>query len=181
MKKNPLSAWDYVEPQFYLRRPWRLITDTWRGLKNFWHRGRYGYSYTDSYNVGYWAPRVIAEALRAMSSNLHTYPGHSPWETPEKWEEHLRELANKFQRCADFLDGCSTDERNEYSKEYIEMCAKTRFDYDKNGILTLVRTPEETELKEKYWARAQKLAEVDRQYARDVFAFFGENLGEYWD
>ena len=94
-------------------------------------------------------------------------------------------MANKLQRCADFLDGdCETDERNEYKEAFYEMCERTHREYkDENGniVWTSERTPEDAELRDKYFKRCEELAKVDEQYAREVFGFLGENLGRYWD
>lgn len=94
-------------------------------------------------------------------------------------------MADKLQRCADFVDGeCPTDERNEYKDAFFEMCERTHREYtNENGntVWTSERTEEDKELTEKYFARCKELAEVDKRYAREVFGFLGENLGRYWD
>lgn len=185
MKHNPLSVWTFsYRKSYYLTHPHKFLKDIYWNARNFWHRGRYGYAYTDVWNLGDWAPRVIAEALRYLAKHSYGYPGRVPYETPEKWTEHLEYLANQMQRCADFLDGeCETDERNEYKKAFYEMCERTHREYkDENGniVWTSERTSEDNELRDKYFERAKELAEVDKRYAREVFGFFGENLGQYW-
>ena len=176
-KKNPLSVWTFpYHKRYYITHPWKWFNDLYWNVRNFWHRGRYGYAYVDVWNLGDWAPRVIAEALRYLAKHHHGYPGYVPWETPEKWAEHLKYLANQFQRCADLMDGeCETDERNEYKKAFEERAHR---DYT---IWTFGRTPEEDELRNKYFERCKELQEVDKCYAREVFGFFGENLMRYWD
>lgn len=185
MKKNPLSVWTFpYRKSYYLTHPWKLFKDIYWNIRNFWHRGRYGYAYVDVWNMCDWAPRVIAEALRYLRDHSHGYPGVSPWETPEKWHDHLDYLANQFQRCADFQDFVATDERNEYKDDFEAMSERTHREYkDENGftVWTSERTPADEELAKKYFERAAELAKVDRMYAREVFEFFGENLGRYWD
>ena len=186
MNKNPLSVWTFpYRKTYYLTHPWKWFHDLYWNVRNFWHRGRYGYAYVDAWSICDWAPRVIAEALRYMRDHGHGYPGVPPWETPEKWRDHLTYLANQFQRCADFLDGeCDTDERNEYKDAFYEMCNRTHREYkDEKGniVWTSERTPEDDELRDKYFKRCAELAKVDAQYAREVFGFFGEHLGRYWD
>ena len=185
-KQNPLSVWTFsYRKSYYLTHPWKWIKDAYWNVRNFLHRGRYGYAYVDVWNLGDWAPRVIAEALRYLAKHHCGYPAYVPYETPEKWTEHLEYLANQFQRCADFMDGeCETDERNEYKDAFYEMCERTHREYkDENGniVWTSERTPEDNELKDKYFNRCEELAKVDAQYAREVFGFFGEHLGRYWD
>ena len=170
--------------RYYLTHPWKIVKDIYWNIRNFWHRGRFGYAYVDVWNFCDWYPRVGAEALRYLALHNCGYPGHPPWETPEKWRAHLNEMANKLQRCADFLDSdCETDERNEYKKEYEEIIGRTyKTEKDGKWIRThFDMTPEEQELCNKYYERQKELQEVDKRYAREVFGFLGENLGRYWD
>lgn len=186
MKKNPLSVWTFsYRPSYYITHPWKLFKDVYWNFRNFWHRGRYGYAYVDVWNLGDWAPRVIAEAMRYLADHGHGYPGYPPWDTPERWHEFLHLFARKLQRCADFMDSeYPDDERNEYKKAFEEMCDRTHREYkDERGytVWTSERTEEDNELRDKYFKRQEELMKVDRQYAREVFAFFGENLSRWWD
>lgn len=185
-QKNQLSIWTYpYRKTYYLTHPWKWFYDTYWNFRNWIHRANKGFAYIDCWNFCDWYPRVGAEALRYLAHHNSAYPGVSPWETPEKWQAHLEEMANKLQRCADFLDSdCDTDERNEYKKAFYEMCERTHREYkDEKGniVWTSERTPEDDELRDKYFKRCEELAKVDRQYTREVFGFLGENLGRYWD
>lgn len=186
MKKNPLSIWTFpYSRRYYVTHPWHWFYDAYWNIRNFWHRGKYGYAYTDVWNLGDWAPRVIAEALRYLAEHSHGYPGHIPWETPEKWCAHLNELANKMQRCADFMDSdFKLDERNEYKKAFEEMLEGAwRESKDERGLISthFEMTDEDKELRDKYYKRQEELQKVDKRYAREVFGYFGENLGRWWD
>ena len=185
-KKNPLSVWSYpYKKTYYLTHPWKWWHDTYWNIRNWIHRANKGFAYTDCWNFCDYYPRVGAEALRYLARHNSGYPGYPPWETPEKWREHLNEMASKLQHCADFLDSeCETDERNEYQEAFYEMCDRTHREYkDEKGntVWTSERTPEDEELAEKYFKRCEELNKVDRRYAREVFGFLGENLGRYWD
>ena len=184
MKKNPLSVWTFsYRKSYYLTHPHKFLKDLYWNVRNFWHRGRYGYAYVDVWNLGEWAPKVIAEALRYLAAHHCAYPGKVPYETPEKWKEHLEYLANQFQRCADFQDVCITDERNEYKEEYEEMMNRVYEESTKDGMVYagFKLTDEDKKLRDKYFARCKELAEVEARYAREVFAKFGENLNIFWD
>lgn len=186
MNKNPLSVWTFpYRKSYYLTHPWKWFKDLYWNIRNFWHRGRYGYAYVDVWNFGEWYPRVAAGALRYLAEHASGYPGVEPWETPEKWERHLKELAIKLDKCADTLYFDSTDERNEYAKEFYdthEHLIHHREELPNGCIRTWTdETPEYKELREKYWNRMKELAEEDTRFCREVYTFLGENLGRYWD
>ena len=185
MKNNPLSLWTLsYRKSYYITHPWKLFKDIYWNCRNFWHRGRYGYAYVDVWNLGDWAPRVIAEALRYLANHGQGYPGVSPWETPEKWREHLNYLANQMQRCADFMDSdFGLDERNEYKKAYEEMLDRTMTTSKESEWATIhfEMTEADKELSKNYYKRQAELIKVDKQYAHEVFGYFGENLSRWWD
>lgn len=165
MKRNPLSVWTFsYRKSYYLTHPWKFFNDIYWNCRNFWHRGRYGYAYTDVWNFCDWYPRVAAEALRYMAKHGSGYPGVAPWETPEKWRDHLEYLANQLQRCSDSQSFSWGRERNEYWEEY----SKDVFHAN-------------AELRKNYLRREEEIAQADHQYQEEVFKFLGSNLQRYWD
>ena len=185
-KENPLSIWTFsYRKSYYLTHPWRWFNDIYWNIRNFWHRGRYGYAYTDVWNLGFWAPRVISEALHYLADHSHGYPGTPPWDTPERWRDFLHLFAKKMRRCSDFMDSdFDLDERNEYKKAFEEMCDRAHREYKDeygNTVWAFELTPEDKELRNKYFKRQAELQKVDEEYAAETFAFFGKNLGRWWD
>ena len=186
MKKNPLSVWTFsYRKSYYLTHPWKWFKDLYWNIRNFWHRGRYGYAYVDVWNFCDWYPRVAAEALRYMADHHSGYPGVKPYQTPELWENHLRLLADQLQRCADSQDICWGEERNEYSEAFHEAFRNLTYHEEKldNGYIRTWHdeTPEFLELRDKYFAREKELAETDKRYAEEVYKFLGANIRRYWD
>ena len=185
-RKNPISVWTFpYRPRYYITHPWKIIKDIYWNIRNFWHRGRFGYAYVDVWDFCNWYPRVAAEALRYMADHHSGYPGCPPWDTSERWEEHLRYLANQLQRCADSQDICFEEERNEYSEEFHEAFKNLVHHREElpNGMIRTWydETPEYLELRDKYFAREKEIAAADKQYTEEVYKFLGANLERYWD
>jgi len=40
--------------------------------------------------------RVLSEMLTYLADHTHAYPGCGEFDTPEKWDAHLRDLAVRF-------------------------------------------------------------------------------------
>lgn len=186
MKENKLSVWTFsYRKSYYLTHPWLWFKDLYWNIRNFWHRGRYGYAYVDVWNFCDWYPRAGAAALRYLADHGHGYPGHVPWETPEKWHDHLHELANQLDRCADSLDICfGGEERNEYAEEFHRMCdelQEIRKNEDGTVTMRIRETPEYKELRDNYFRRVKEIDEADNRYREEIYKFVGANLGRYWD
>lgn len=188
MKKsrNPLSVWTFpYTKRHYMTHPWKLVKNIYWNIRNFWHRGKYGYAYVDVWNFCNWYPRVAAEALRYMADHHSGYPGVKPWETPEEWTKYLKYLANRLQRCADSQDICFGEERNEYKEQMDEIMRKTRIiKEDENGDTILSHkdfTPEEEDIRKKYWAREEEIHDADEAYNKETWKWIAEDLGHFWD
>ena len=115
---------------YYFRHPIRFIRDIYWGIRNFIHRGRYGYSYTDAWNWFNWWPVAGAEALRYMAENGCAYPGCEPWETPEKWKAYLLDLADRLEWCAKSQDDGFVNEEEERKRD--EKCQQIFAEIGKN-------------------------------------------------
>ena len=185
MKKNPLSLWTFsYNKSYYLIHPWRWIRDIYWNIKNFWHRGKYGYAYVDVWNFCDWYPRVAAEALRYLALHNNGYPATRPWTTMEEWREYLNYLANRLQRCADSQDILFGEERNEYKEEFDEIMKKTResiYTDDGSTIIPYEFTPEQEEIRKKYIKRAEEITEADQAYIVETFKWLAEDLRRIWD
>ena len=185
MKKNPLSLWTFsYNKSYYLIHPWRWIRDIYWNIKNFWHRGKYGYAYVDVWNFCDWYPRVAAEALRYLALHNNGYPATRPWTTMEEWREYLNYLANRLQRCADSQDILFGEERNEYKEEFDKIMKKTResiYTDDGSTIIPYEFTPEQEEIRKKYIKRAEEITEADQAYIVETFKWLAEDLRRIWD
>ena len=185
MKKNPLTVWTFsYKKSYYLTHPWKWFKDLYWNIRNFWHRGRYGYAYVDVWNFCDWYPRVAAEALRYLAKHGSGYPGVKPWETPEEWSNYLNYLANRLQRCADAQDILFGEERNEYKEEYDKTFTRAFIEEkDENGLIHAHYdfTPEDKELHKKYWEREKELDKADHEYDKETWRWLAEDLGHFWD
>lgn len=185
MKKNPLSVWRFpYRKRYYLTHPWKWIHDFYWNVKNFIHRGQYGYAYVDVWNFCNWYPRVGADALRYLAKYGHGYPGVKPWETPEEWHEYLNHLANRLQRCADSQDILFGEERNEYKDVLDEiMTASYRRKENDDGTVSTwhVLTEEQAEIRKKYWEREKEIRAADDAYNIETYKWIGEDIGRFWD
>ena len=45
-------------------------------IKNFYHRGKYGFSYSDSYSIYTWFLEIFPKIISHMKNNLSSYPAH---------------------------------------------------------------------------------------------------------
>lgn len=184
MKKNNLSVWTFpYRTGIYIRKPWTWFKDLYWNIRNFWHRGRYGYAFVDVWDFCTWYPRVGAEALRYLAKHSSSYPGISPWNTPKKWEEFLLQFARNLDECAKSIDMDYSDNKNEYAKEFYNMKTTHHRHENPDGTITVLTelTPEQQEVRNKYFEREKELQEEYKQMRINTYAKLGEILDRVWD
>ena len=185
MSKNKLSVMSFpYRKMHYLTHPWKWFKDIYWNIRNFWHRGRYGYAYVDVWNFCDWYPRVGAAALRYLAANNRGYPATKPWNTMKEWREYLNYLANRLERCADSTDILFGVERNEYKDELDAIMEKRRIvtnNADGSTTHSWELTPEEEEIRKKYWEREKEIRDADAAYIVETFRWVGEDLQHFWD
>jgi len=183
-KKNELSVMRlYYRKLYYLTHPWKLVKDIYWNIRNFIHRGRYGYAYSDVWNWFGWWTQVGAESLKYLAEYGHGYPGYEPWETSEKWHTYLKDLADKLEWCLTTTDiGCHED-TNEYQIYYDDIHERCRKSGKKDGMYCtwLETTSEEDEIIHKYWDREEELSKKDDKKRAEIFAEIGRLLPRFWD
>ena len=184
-KSNPLSVWTFsYRKSYYLTHPWKWFRDLYWNARNFWHRGRYGYAYTDVWGFCEWYPRVGAEALRYLAKHNNGYPATEQWKTMKEWREYLEYLANRLQRCADSMNICFGEERNEYKDKLDEIMRETyhRRENDDGTVSTWHKlNNEQEEIRKKYWEREKEIRDADDAYNKETWRWLGEDLGHFWD
>ena len=185
MKENKLSVWSFhYKKTHYLTHPWKWFKDLYWNWRNFWHRARYGYAYVDVWNFYNWYPHVGAEAIRYLKANHSGYPGVKPWETSKEWEEYLDYLANRLERCANSMDPCFGEERNEYKEMLDEIMRQRRkVTHNDDGTVThsFELTPEEEDIRKRYWEREKEIRNADEQYNIETYKWLAEDLSNFWD
>ena len=186
MKENKLSVWDFsYRKTYYITHPWKWFKDLYWNIRNFWHRGKYGFAYVDVWNFCDWYPRVGAAALRYLAEHKSGYPGVDPWNTPEEWEEYLIYLSKRLERCANSQDILFGEERNEYAEEFHAAYNNLTYHEEElpNGCIRTWRdeTPEYKALRDKYFEREKELAKVDQEYIEETFLLVSKDLARFWD
>ena len=174
---NDLSVWTFsYSTRYYLTHPWKFVKEIYWNIRNFIHRGRYGFAYVDVWNFCEWYPRVAANALCYLAEHGSGYPGYEPWETTEKWKQYLYELACKLEHCANAQDICFHEGANEFEDAFHSMMEIAR---EKN--IDINEIPEYTSIKEKYFAREHELSEIDGKFIENTYKELGANLSRLWD
>jgi hypothetical protein len=183
MKKNELSLWTLrYRKRYYLLHPWALFYDWYWNFRNFIHRGKYGFAYVDAWNWYYWWPKVGAECLRFLAEHGLGYPGYEPWGTPGQWKKYLEETARSLEWA---IESCDTDtHNNEYNyimEDIQKRCLITKTNEDGSITTKWEITPEEQEIKDKFWNREKELIEQDSKERERIFSEIGKNLPRFWD
>lgn len=157
IKKIPVYLFSYRK-SYYWAHPFKFVKELWTGAKNLWHRARYGYAYVDAWNMNSAWCEMGANMLLHLSKYGSAYPGTGEFDTPEKWHDHLEEMAQRLRECAQI----DTFENNEYWELY-----KSDF---KNGEMEL-----------KWRQRQYELENTREQLIKETFEIFGKNFDMYWD
>jgi hypothetical protein len=137
-------SWDELEARWEARaareaaQPWvvragrsvRVYLFGWNGLVKVRMRPRYivnqvvwyhqrarrGWADCDTWNLDGYVLHVIAPMLAHLAEHGYAYPGRVPFDTPEKWDEHLRDLSGRLSAWGE-VDGLLTEaEAREVSK-----------------------------------------------------------------
>ena len=102
----------------------------------------------------------------------------------KEWREYLEYMANRLERCANSMDICFGEERNEYKDELDEIMNKRLVvTHNDDGSVTHSHTltPEEEEIRKKYWAREKEIRDADHEYNKATYKWLAEDLGHFWD
>jgi hypothetical protein len=155
--------WSYSK-RYYLTHPWKWFKELWYNIKAAYRRVKYGWCYCDVWNWDDWFCSVVPPMLRHMADHGSAYPGHPPFETPEKWHDWLHEMAHLIETA----DETWQDEHNEYHEEYMEHIMD---DWNK----------EPSELSKNYMKRSQELAKEGEDNVRRALENLGQFFYSLWD
>jgi hypothetical protein len=171
LKVEPISLCVFsYRKSYYLTHPWKIFEELWIGAKNFYRRGRYGYAYVDAWNMSNAWCEMGANMFIHIAKYGCGYPGHEPFDTPEKWRNHLYELAAKLRKYANFET--AVEDENGYWPEF-----EKRILYKDLKNLT----EDEKDLRAKYYAREKEIWRDLQRETEETFALIGKNLYSYWD
>ena len=173
------SCWSFIcNKRYYLTHPWKWFKDLWRNIKDVCMRTRYGFTWSDVWNWDHWFLHTTPNMLRYMADHGSAYPGHPPFETPERWHDWLYEVADLLETGNEEWQ----DAHNEYYDEYIKELSKKWQPWvaDEDGMYH-VPAPKRTELDDKFFARSKELAEQGDANVRRAMGMLGEHFFNVWD
>ena len=169
---------------YYLTHPWKWWHDFYWSIRNFIHRGRYGFAYSDVWNWYWWWATAGAEALRYLAKHHKGYPAYKPWETPEKWTEYLNDLADKLDWCVEANELGYHEDLNPFEAARKAVLARcTVHGKDENGyyFTRLETTPEDEDVLNMWRSMEEDLTQEDIKKTAEIFTEIGRNLGRFWD
>lgn len=180
MNMEKYSCWSgYCSKRYYLTHPWKWFKDLGRFVKDVCMRARYGFTWSDVWNWDHWFLHTTPNMLRHMALHGSAFPGHPPFDTPERWHDWLNEIADLIETGTEDWQ----DAHNEYHDEYIEYIHKyysvEKWKDDDGNIHSLHNT--QPEISKKYHARAQELYKQGEANVRRAMTALGEHLYDVWD
>jgi len=169
--------WSF-RPRYYLTHPWKWIKELFNNIRAAWMRATKGYCYSDCWNFNSYFCAVVPLILRHMADYGMGYPGGEPFDTKEKWETWLHEMANKIERL-DYDDWM--EDLNEYSKDY-EKTFEDDFYKEKHPNGPFITTTYDSslskeEIRKKYYERCVEIHKIRPQVLED----FGKSFFKFFD
>lgn len=165
--------------RYYLTHPWIFIRDSYRAIRDMFHRAKYGWCYSDAWDFDNWFMNVAPQMLRHMAEHGCSYPGREPFTTREKWVDFLNEVADLIESGTEEW----RDQHNEYYEEYMEhlMDQWEPAIKDPDTGFYVHKARERTELDEKYFARVKELMGESDNKIRIAFSLLSEHFFDLWD
>ena len=168
--KNKMSVFTLgYRARYYLLRPHKFFKEVYWNVRNFIHRGRYGFAYVDVWCMDEYLLDLIPLMLRYLGEYSCGYPGTEPFETPEKYKRFLFNLAEKFEQCQE-----EGEWRNEYYEPYMHALNK-QIDENREP------TEEEKELTKKYLENSIKTSEENDKAIIEAYKELAEHHQILWD
>lgn len=95
-----LQAWGVVDMYLFGWNGLIRVRMNPRNIYNHhvWNRQRVkrGWCDRDVWCMDQHLARIAGEMCLYLADNNHAYPGHPPFETPEKWDAHLRDIGERL-------------------------------------------------------------------------------------
>ena len=101
------SVWNWRHPIRKLKN-WKM---DWKFARQ---RVRRGYCDSDWWDLDNWLLEVLPNMLEELADKADTYPGYREFDTFEKWQSYLRQLACDLRECS----SDAAERMNEYSGTY---------------------------------------------------------------
>lgn len=155
--------------KFY-RSPIRWIKTSLRNIKYAWQRAVRGYSDYDLYDLYGFYEHLFVESLRDFARKTCSYPGAAPFETPEKWESYVWEIAQHFYNSIESNEVF----KNEWEDKYF-----ANLGFERSGA-RIVDDLTPDEIHKNYYEREREIYK-ERDQERDLaFEMLKEVFGHLW-
>ena len=164
--------------RWMITHPWLYFKHGYYNLKAAWQRATRGYASRDVWSMCDYFLEIFPAMLRDLAKNCNGYPGVVPFDTPEKWENWLREMADKLEWCRE--DKWEKD--NEYEEEYMKQFdddSWQNWQRDEHGNLVYKHT--QTEIDKLYFARLKELSDKAHQQLQDTLSEISRYFFCLWD
>lgn len=148
--------------------PWKYpsnwlinIKTFFKGFKYSWQRITKGYCDKDIWNLDDTILEYLGQTLLSLSQVTHGYPGNEEFNTFEKWQKYLEDLAFNFKKINDE----ETYFPNPYEEEWSNQLTTTK---DEKGYFTIRTNNKELD---------QKFLDAEKERIKNKEKLFKEN----WD
>lgn len=168
-KKYNLFFWHGgIQKFYYLKHPLQFFKDCYWNIRNFFHRGKYGFAYSDVWSFDGWFMTIIPAMLRYLKTYGSGFPGVEPYTNRETWEERLEYLASELESGLEQV-------KNEYEGEFRDFMEKKV----KSG--SEEETFQEKIVKRKYFDRELELENQKTERLVKAMTELGKNMNFLWD
>lgn len=150
--------------RYWVRHPFKWIKDICGDVRAAYQRAKYGWAPRDTFSFDGWFMEVIPPMLRYLAHDsecLGVDYGREPFDTPEKWHQFIRSLADRIESCKEE----EQDKRNEYYEKYIRQLTSGQND---------------EELNKKYFARSEELWREAEQTIQEALQDMSKYFFALW-
>lgn len=173
MNKEKWPLW-YSTYRF-TRAPFRWIKGQWNNLCCFFHRGRYGWAWSDVWDIDMYLGKIIPDMLEYLAKNGCSCPmevyetnGHNDELAHKSWTDELIKNAAKFRYAA-----ADRDNYNPYAEEFRDILRKTGINKDWPA--------DKKELKEKYYNEDSRIYQEQVKQRTEALEWIAKHYDDLWD
>jgi len=172
--------WCY-STRYYLTHPWKWVSELFRNIRDAYHRARYGWCYTDVWELGYWLLAILPPMLRHMAEHGCGFPGDKDFPTYESWRLWLDMMANAIESVQEE----NVEKQNEYEERFHNSfhIREPRKETPESKFLTVTwsESPDHKELSQLYFQRAKELTEEREEKLIKIFEELAKKIPALWD
>ena len=172
--------WSYRK-RYYLIHSWKWFQELFSNMRAAYHRIKFGWCYTDVWELGYWILEILPPMLRYLAENGHGYPGDNEFPTYESWQAWLLKMAANIESVQEE----NVEKQNEYEEDFHNSfnMRPPKEEYPGSKFLTITwnESPDHKEISKKYFERMQKLAQWREIRLVEIFTELARKIPTLWD